>query len=384
MDERKMANTLRESIHEDLDDPRTGNATSHPLENIVFIALYGVVCGAQSWVGVEQFGYGKRKWLEQFLDLTAGIPSHDTFGRVFSILEPSELRRCFLRWSRALSRGSGGQIAIDGKTLRRSFEADDPQTALHTVGAWVNEQDIFLMGPATRTKDEIGASLELLEMLELEKTVVTFDALGCQRKIAKKLRSKGADYLLRVRGNQGTLHQAIKEFFEWQLDEDLPADQKMALEIVEDIDGGHGRIEERRLWCTDEIDWLETERKWSGLSSIARLDSVRHVDGKIEQMTRYYICSDADASAEQILKWAREHWSIENKAHWVLDVQMREDDSRIRKRHAAENMAAIRRMAMNLLKRDEKLSVGLKNKQLRAACDHDYFMHLLSLVDENL
>lgn len=384
MDEHAMASALSSSVTEELDDPRSGNATLHPLENIVFIAVYAVVCGADNWVGVEQYAIGKRWWFEEFLDLSEGIPSHDTFGRIFGLLDPDQLRRCFFRWTRTLVKKYRGQVAIDGKTLRRSFEASDPQKALHVVGAWVNQQDVMLMGPAAENNDEIGAGLNLLDMLELSDTTVTMDALGCQRKIARKIITNDGDYLLRVRGNQKQLHEAIREFFVWQLDDELPKDQEMKLDTYEQTNGGHGRLETRKLWCTDEIEWLETDRSWAGLGSIAYLASEREVDGNTETEDRYYICSKEDASAEEILGWARNHWGIENKAHWVLDVQMNEDQSRIRQEHAAENMAMLRRMAMNLLKRDEKLDVGLKNKQLRASCDHDYFIHLLSLADERI
>lgn len=384
MEEHAMASALSDAVTDELDDPRSGNATLHPLENIVFIAVYATVCGADNWVAVEQYGIGKRWWFENFLDLSEGIPSHDTFGRIFGLLAPNQVRRCFFRWTRTLVKGFGGQIAIDGKTLRRSFEASDPQSALHVIGAWVDEQDVMLMGPSADNKDEIGAAVKLLDMLDFEDTTITMDALFCQHKIARKIIANDADYLLRVRGNQGNLHDAIREFFDWQLDEQLPADQQMELDSYEQTNGGHGRIETRQLWCTDDIDWLETNRKWSGLSSIAYLKSIRETDGEIATKHRYYICSDEEADAQQILEWARNHWGIENKAHWVLDVQMNEDQSRIRKNHAAENMAMLRRMAMNLLKRDDTLDVGLKNKQHRASCDHDYFLHLLSLADENL
>ncbi|MFW5968658.1 MAG: ISAs1 family transposase, partial [Persicimonas sp.] len=341
-----MAEALR-SVTDEVDDPRTGNATLHPLENIIFIGVYAVVCGADTWVHVAEFGKSKRDWLAEFLDLSNGIPSHDTFGRVFGLIEPDQLRRCFLKWSRTLVEGHAGLISIDGKTLRRSFEADDPQSALHTVAAWVDDHDVLLMGPGTRDSDELAASLDLVDMLELEGTTVTYDALGCQHKMVKRLYHAEADYLLRVRGNQESLQDAIIDFFEWQLGEH-PDDQHIELDYVEDVDGGHGRVEERRLWCTHDIDWLETDRRWLGLEAIACLESVRHVDGETETMRRYYICSDDDASAEEMLDWARRHWGVENKAHWVLDVAMDEDQSRVRQNHAAENLAMIRRMTMNL------------------------------------
>lgn len=382
MDEHAIADSLR-NVLDGLDDPREGNAQLHPLENIIFMALYSIICGAEAWTQVEQYCIGKRWWFEKFLDLSGGIPSHDTFGRVFGLLDPDGLRRCLLAWSRTLVEGHAGQISIDGKTLRRSFEAGDPQTALHAVGAWATDQDVMFMGPEAEDGDELGASLKLIDLLELEGTIVTYDALGCQLKMVRKLYHADADYLLRVRGNQENLHQDLIDFFEWQLD-DPPVDQRLEVDHYADVDGGHGRVEERSVWCTSEIDWLETDRKWPGLEAVVRLDSTRHVDGETESMTRYYICSDPEASAEQILEWARRHWEVENKAHWVLDVQMGEDDSRVRKDHAAENMAMIRRMAMNMLKQDDRLDHGLGTKQVRASVDHEYFMHVLSLAVENL
>lgn len=359
-----------------MEDPRTHQGRRHDLLDMIVIALCAVICGADGWVEIEQFGHCKLKWFRTFLTLPHGIPSHDTFGRVFARLDPEQFERCFLNWIQSLTQGGQGRlVAIDGKTLRRSFDRAGKKAAIHMVSAWCQNNQMVLGQLATEAKsNEIQTVPKLLELLDLEGAVVTADALNCQKTIAAKTVAAQADYLLQVKGNQPALHEELKLLFEQALRDDC---QGIAYAYAEETTGGHGRLETRRLWSTWEIDWFADRGKWKGLGSFVCLECHRQRDGQRTVERRYYLSSLDGRDAEALLKWVRGHWSIENQLHWSLDVSFREDDRRIRQGHAAEIYSRLCRIALNLLKADNSVKIGIKGKRLMAGWDHDYLLKLI-------
>jgi len=358
----------------DLTDPRRREVT-HPLMNIVTIAICAVVCGADDFVSIAEYGEKKKKWLAQFLDLSAGIPSHDRFNAVLGALQPAEFEKCLLSWITALHEITGGQIvAIDGKTLRRSFDAASSKAAIHMVSAWATANCISLGQVVVDAKsNEITAIPKLLEMLELSGCLVTIDAMGCQTEIAAQIVARGADYVLAVKGNQPTLWKGIEQFFLEHLEDDFARTKVSRYETDE---RGHGREDTRTYYVCPVPDDLPDRHRWKGLAAIglAITDSVR--DGKPTSEVRYYILS-RKLSARKFAAAVRGHWSIENRLHWQLDVTFGEDQSRIRKGHADANFSILRRAALSLLKNNRALKVGVKNKRLAAGWDNDYLAQVL-------
>ncbi len=366
-----MGNAIKD-FFSDITEPRDSNRR-HRLIDIITIALCAVVCGADTWEDIEEFGNTKREWFETFLELPHGIPGHDTFARVFASLDPHEFQGAFLRWVEAVQEATNKRIvAIDGKTLRRSHgKATSP---LHLVSAWALENKIVLGQVKTREKsNEITAIPELLSVLELEGCIVTIDAMGCQKEIVKTIIDKGADYVLGLKGNQGTLHDDVKFYFEDCLRSGF---KDTVHDYHETIDGDHGRIETRRYWATSDIDWLFDKALWKGLSTIVMVERERYVDGKTSLDTSYYVTS-MGSDAETIAQAVRGHWGIENSLHWVLDIAFREDESRIRKENAPANFATIRHMALNLLRKETSLRRSIKGKRLKAGWDTDYLERIL-------
>ena len=360
-----------------MEDPRTNNGKRHDLLDMIVIALCAVICGADGWVEVEQFGQCKLKWFRTFLNLPHGIPSHDTFGRVFARLDPEQFERCFLHWMESLAgRSRGRLVAIDGKTLRRSFDSASKKAAIHMVSACCQSNQMVLGQLATEAKsNEIKTVPKLLDMLDLEGAVVTADALNCQKTVARKAIARQADYVLQVKGNQARLHEDLKLLFREGLRDDC---QGIPYAYAEETTGGHGRIETRRLWSTWEVDWFADHRKWKGLASFICIECDCQRDGKRTVERRYYISSLDGRDAERLLALVRGHWSIENQLHWRLDVQFREDDRRIRKGNAAEIYSRLCRIALNLLKADKSVKLGIKGKRLTAGWDHDYLLKLIT------
>lgn len=360
-----------------MDDPRTNRGKRHDLLDMIVIALCAVICGADAWAEVEQFGLCKLKWFRTFLKLPHGIPSHDTFGRVFARLDPEQFERCFLDWIGALARHSQGRlVAIDGKTLRRSFDTAGKKAAIHMVSAWCRSNQMVLGQLATDAKsNEITAVPKLLELLDLEGAVVTADALNCQKTIAKKVIACQADYLLQVKGNQPTLHADLELLFEQGLRDDC---QGVPYAYAEETTGGHGRIETRRLWSTWDVDWFADREKWPGLASFICIERDCQREGKRSVERSYYVSSLDGRDAASLLDLIRGHWSIENQLHWRLDVGFREDDRRIRQGHAAEIYSRLCRIALNLLKADKSVKLGIKGKRLTAGWDHDYLLKLIT------
>jgi len=329
------------SVFADLEDPRTGNAQRHDLHEILLIALCTILCGGEDCSDMAVFGRAKEPFLRQFLRLEHGIPSHDTFSRVFRLLDPAQFHACFLAFMRQFAEGCQGVVAIDGKTLRRSFDRAAGLSPLHLVSAWAVEQRLVLGQVAVADQsNEITAVPQLLRMLRLEGVMVTADALNCQRDIAQQVIDQGGDYVLALKGNQGTLFEAVKLFLD---------DPAVALETADTTDGEHGRIEVRRAALSTDIAFLQESHAWPGLQAIGKVTAMRETKDKTSQETRYFLMSQA-LTPERFATIVRAHWGIENGLHWVLDVTLNEDQMRNRKDHGPENLALLRRLALNVAK----------------------------------
>lgn len=363
---------------EQLQDPRVERGRRHELLEIVVIAICGVICGADTWVDIAEFGLAKQEWFQQFLQLPNGIPSHDTFGRVFARLDPEQLQGCLLAWAAALREASGGKlVALDGKTLRRSHDRASGKSALHLVSAWATENHLMLgQQKVAGHSNEITALPALLGMLALEGCTVTIDAMGTQKEIAGRVKERGAEYVLALKGNQGRLYEEVRESF-------TLAQQEGFLGINHDryetVNGGHGRIERRRywtIWDLEHIAYLDPGGEWAGLRSIGMVEAERRVGEKVTRERRYYLSSLA-GQAQEFAEAVRGHWGIENGLHWVLDVAFREDDSRVRTGNAPENLALLRRIALTLLHQEKTAKVGIKAKRLKAGWSEDYLLKVV-------
>ncbi len=359
----------------DLQDPRPGHNVMHRLSDMLAIAILAVLCGADSWVDVATFGRCKRDWLGTFLALPHGIPSHDTFGRVFSRLDPMQFEKCFMNWMAAVAQSDVRLIAVDGKTLRHSFDRASEKAAIHMIRAFSQANQLVLGQLATKAKsNEITAIPRLLELLDLKGAVVTADAMGCQKAIAAKIVDQGGDYLLQVKDNHPSLHEDLQLLFAEGMRKD---GRGVTHEFTEAIDAGHGRIETRRLWTTEEVDWYAEADQWQGLARFICVEATRKIDAKQSTARRYYLSSSRRATAKSLLATIRGHWGIENGLHWCLDVSFNEDASRIRQGHAAENFSRLRRLALNLLRQDKTFKIGLKAKTKACSWDHQYLMNIL-------
>lgn len=373
----------------ELPDPRAHNVI-HKLHDIVVIAICAVICGAGGWAEIEVFANSKLSWFKTFLDLPGGVPSHDTFGRVFSKLDPDAFEKCFNAWVAAVAQCSGGKlIAIDGKSIRRSFEhAWDKSGMTHLVSAFVRENTMVFGQLAVEDKsNEIVAIPKLLQLLDLQGALVTIDAIGCQKNIAAQVVEAGGDYLLAVKDNQPALHQSVQKLMsEAVLDltkstrtQSDGSDGSVRCASVKTVDGDHGRIETRTVFVSDEIIALgEVAQEWKGLGSVVLVRSERDVDGVVGSEDRFYISSVRGCDAARLGDAARGHWSVENQLHWQLDVSFGEDHCRIRKGYGAENYSRLRRLALNLLKRDRSVKIGVQGKRLKAGWDEHYLLRLLT------
>ena len=364
-------------IFGEVQDPRVERTRLHRLSDILVITLCAVICGADTWMEIELFGQAKLDWLRTFLELPHGIPSHDTFGRVFARLNPEQLERCFLTWMQGLAQASGGRlIAIDGKTLRHSFDKANRKAAIHRVSAWCGANHLVLGQLATDAKsNEITAIPKLLKMLDISDSVVTIDAMGCQKAIAQQIVEQQGHYILQVKGNQETLHDLVKDTFDELTGRGIPG---VPYSFHEEVDAGHGRVETRRIWTTEWTDWYAQRRDWAGLRTFVGVESERTIDGRTSTDRRYSISDLGGAEARTMLEYVRGHWGIENRLHWSLDVTFQEDALRNRVGHSAENFSRIRRLALNLLRRDKTCKVGLQGKRLQACLKEDYLLRILS------
>lgn len=367
----------------ELEDPRMERTRKHSLGDILTLAICAVICGADGWAQVEEFGLCKESWFRTFLKLPNGIPSHDTFGRVFAMLDPAAFEACFLKWIARLATCSKGRlVAIDGKTLRRSLDAANGKAAIHMVSAWCEANHMVLGQVATDAKsNEIAAIPKLLKLLDVAGAVVTIDAAGCQKKIAKQIVEQGGDYVLQLKGNQGGLHGETVDLFEQCIRDDCYG---IRYATAETVNGGHGRIEQRRIWATSEIGWFAERARWKHLRSLIRVEAMRTVNGETSREYRYYISSLPADDPGKLLGYIRGHWSVENKLHWCLDVSFADDQRRIRTGHGAENYARLSRIALNLLKAQTRHKVGIKTKRLCCGWNHDYLFRVLTQDDQGL
>lgn len=358
------------SHFKNIDDPRKYNVR-HNLIDIITIAICALICGAQNWVDVEQYGKSKYEWLKQFLQLPGNIPSHDTFGRVFSMLDPQQFADAFVSWSTSIQ-ALTGQIAIDGKTLRASHDKAMEKGAIHMVSAWAVENGMVLGQIKTDEKsNEITAIPELIKQFELKNAIVSIDAMGCQKAIAKQIIDKKGDYVFSLKGNHSNLHDQIKLFFEES------SDQQSQFDTHDSTDGDHGRIEIRNYATCSDITWLQGKEHWPGLKSITKVQRERQVNDKTSIEISYYI-SSLDNDAKKIARAIRGHWHIENSLHWVLDVTFDEDRCRVRKDNAPANMATLRHIVLNMIKQEKSFKGSIKTKRLKAAWENNYLLKIIN------
>ena len=356
------------AVFEDLDDPRRGNAKRHLLHEILIIALCTVLCGGETCADMALFGRSKRAFLGGFLRLEHGIASHDTFSRVFRLLDPEAFHAWFLGFMQRFAETCQGVVAIDGKTMRRSFDRASGRSPLHMVSAWAADQRLVLGQLAVDDKsNEIVAVPALLELLSLKGRIVTADAMSCQRKIAEDVIEQKCDYVLALKGNQGTLHDDVRLFLD---------DPETALDSATKLDKGHSRIETRTASLSSDIAWLQDAHKWPGLEAVGKVVASREIGGHTTTETRYYLLSKAFAP-ERFNDIVRSHWSIENQLHWVLDVVFNEDQARNRKDHGPQNLALLRKLALNLAKLEPSKG-SMRGKLKRAGWDNAFLATMLS------
>lgn len=366
-----------------LEDPRVERAKRHSLLAIVTIALCGVICGAESWAEIEQFGQAKAAWFRTFLDLPHGIPSHDTFGRVFARLDARTFEACFAAWMQAVAGVLPAQvIALDGKTLRRSHDRGAGKAALHLVSAWASANRVVLAQVAVDDKsNEITAFPRLLRQLDVAGCIVTIDAMGCQREIATQIVAQGADYVLALKDNQQTLAEEVADSFMLARRSGFAEYARADHDHLRQVHKGHGRLEIREHWVLADaavLAYLQEAVPWPGLAAIGLVEATRHLgDGRVEHKQRSYLLSRR-LSAREFAAAVRTHWQIENRVHWLLDVAFREDESRVRVGHAAENFAVLRRLALHLLRQDTTAKCGIKARRLKAGWSTDYLLQILT------
>ena len=357
------------SFFEKIEDHRHHNKL-HKLIDVIIIAICGVVAGADTYEQIENFGKKRKKWLSNFLELPHGIPSHDTFGRIFERMNPNEFQNSFKQWIESVTEKTNGQvIAIDGKTLRRSHDKASDKKAIHMISAWASSNQVVLGQLKTAEKsNEITAIPHLLKLLDISGCIITIDAMGTQKKIAKTIIDKGADYILAVKENHKVLYDDIESFFH---EKERMSQDGHLFDKHQTVDGDHGRIETRKYLVTSDIDWLQGKENWAGLKSLGMVESIREVNGESSHEKRYYI-SSIECHAREFGNAVRSHWGIENSVHWVLDNGFREDESKISKGSGPENFAAIRHIALNLLRKNKMFKGSIKTKRLNAAMDTNY------------
>lgn len=375
------------SIHQHfatLTDPRLDRTKHHHLLDIVTIALCAIISGADSWVECEVFGNAKLDWLRTFLPLPNGIPSHDTFGRLFAALDPAQFQQCFLAWVRARTAHLDGltdHVSFDGKTLRRSHDRQAGKAALHLVSAWASANRLVLGQVAVDQKsNEITALPVLIKLLDLRGCTVTVDAMGCQTAIAQAIVEQEGDYVLALKANQGTLYQETVDLFAHAQATQFDG---IAHTTYRTVEKGHGRIEERAWWVIDDpavLGYLNAAGAWPRLASVALVERERRLGETVQRETHYFIASVTGAArVGQAVRW---HWGIETALHWVLDIAFREDECRVRVGHAAQNFAILRHLALNLLRQDATTKVGIKAKRFKASCSLAYLEQIIRQVNQ--
>ena len=355
-----------------LPDPRTKREPEHQMIDILVIAICTLLCGGEGFNDMEDFGDAKHDWLQTFLELPHGIPRHDTFNRVFQALDPACFLECFVRWTQSLRTAVSEEIvALDGKALRRALATGSSAPVL--VSAWARENGLVLGQLQVSAKsNEITAVPALLRALELAGCLVTLDAMGCQKNIAKEIKEADAEYVLALKGNHATVHAEVKSYLD-----DASTRGAKELGSHATVEKDHGRLEERRYWQSADLGWFADRVQWEGLHSVGVVEARRQVgSGPVTVERRYYL-SSLGLDAARFARAVRGHWSVENQCHWRLDVQMGEDQSRVRAGHAAHNLGTLRRLALNLLQREQTKKRGIKGKQKNAGWDHTYLLKLL-------
>jgi len=376
MREREFKQMIVDEFLAFVEDPRVERTRRHPLETILVIALMAVICGADGFVAIERFAIAKEGWLAGFLDMSGGVPSHDTIGRVFAALNPKSLGEAFRKWTLSLAAATDEKlVAIDGKTLRRSFQKAGDNAFVHMVSAWSQANRVVLGQVKTEDKsNEISAIPMLLDLIEVKGALVTIDAAGTQTSIAAKIVEKGGDYFLAVKGNQGKLHDAVVEHFLGTEREET----RVGYWESADKKPSHGREERRRAWVSCDVDEIQPAERWTGLKTLVRVESTRIVKDEETIENRFYISSRV-LSASEALDASRGHWSIENELHWVLDVAFREDDCRVRAGDAAENFSMVRQLALSMLKQRTEAKCGIQGRRLMAGWNDQFLLRTLGL-----
>ena len=362
-----------------IQDPRMDRTKRHNLIDIMTIAICAVICGADGWVGIETYGCAKYEWLKTFLELPNGIPSHDTFARVFAQINPQQFQSCFVDWMKSIQKITSGEVvAIDGKTLRGSYNESSDQSAIVMVSAWATTNRLVLGQVKVDEKSNENTAIpELLKVLELSGCIVTIDAIGCQKEIVKLITQQDADYVITLKKNQGNLYDEVEKLFQSGISTGFEGIEHSTYKTEEK---GHGRHEIRHYVMLSQIQSrLNPDSVWSNFNSVGMVESVRLLDGKTTVETRYFISSLED-NALTFGNSIRSHWGVENSLHWVLDVALREDDCRIRKDNAPQNFAVLRHIAVNLLSKEKRVKRGIKNKQFLAAMDNKYLLSILALA----
>jgi len=378
-----LSNTFLEHFAP-LEDPRLDNHNRrHEFYDILVITILGTICGADTWTEICEFALAKINWLKTFLTLPNGIPSHDTFGRIFSLINPETFEKCFCEWITSLSLDIKDEIiSIDGKTLRGSHNRKHGQKALHLVSAWASNNRIMLGQVKTEEKsNEIEAIPRILKMIDVSNSTVTIDAMGCQKDIAKEIIKQGADYVLSLKENQKTLYDDVNSIFA-RAEENKDKQYKKMLHLRKiEKNHNHGRVETRKYTLVSARDPLMFELRWPGLKGIGKLEVTRTTDNVVERSTRYFLTSLEYDNIDKFMQAVRKHWNIEINLHWSLDVSFREDLNRVRIGHAAENLAIVRRIALNLLKQEQTHKRGISCRRKRAGWDNQYLMQVLCVKE---
>lgn len=361
----------------DLPDPRIDRCKDHALIDILTIAILATICGAEHFTEMETFGEAKHDWLKTFLELKNGIPSHDTFARVFARIKPAAFQERFARWVQAVRTATNDEvIGIDGKTARRSHNKAAGIGPLHLVSAWASRNRLVLgQIKVDKKSNEITAVPELLRLLDIKGCIVTVDALNAQKETAREICEQGADYVMALKKNHPTLHTEVEGIFE-AVREDNNADDSIS--TIETVEKNHGRTEIRRCWSVEAPDWLTGFNQWRDLQSLILIESTRVIKEQRTTELRYYL-SSLSPNAERVAKAVREHWGVENSLHWILDVAFREDDSRVRVGNAPENLALVRKITHNLLQQEKTFKRGVKTKRFLAALDEAYLLKILHI-----